>query len=162
MHNSGSNPLHPPWQLFLSHIQVVHRLHYIHLANKKHRSCSNNVIHSATAHTRPSLQTERCGAASFTQTPYISHHLARVLSGSQLHCCACLHELYTIYPLLLHRQSDMQYSATYSSVLSQGSSCLQAQTDWPHIHIWVSQLECPSFAACTSAPLNIHSIASLQ
>ena len=36
---------------FLSHMQVVHTLYYIHLTNKAPQSGSDNVIHSATAHT---------------------------------------------------------------------------------------------------------------
>ena len=84
-------------------MQVVHALHYIHLAIKTLQSGSDNVIHSATAHTSPDLQTKKCGAVNFTQTPYVSHHFTRVLSGGQLHCHVCSHKLYAIHPLpLLH------------------------------------------------------------
>ena len=78
------------------------------------QSGSKNVVHSATAHTRPDLQTKKCGAVNFAQTPYVSFHLARVLSGGQLHCHVCSHMLYAIHALLLlHGQSDMQCSATF-------------------------------------------------
>ena len=145
-------------------MQVVHTLHYIHLTNKKTlQSGSDNVIHSRTAYTRPDLQPEKCGVANFTQTPYVSHHLVRVLSGGQLHHHVCSHKLYAIHPsVLLHGQSDMQCSVTFSSVPNQGLSCLQAQTGCPHIHIQVPQLECLSFAACTLVLLNTHSIASSE
>ena len=98
---------------FLSCIQVAHALCYIHLDNKTLRSGSNNVVHCTTVRTRPDLQTEKCtpSAVNFAQTPYISCHLARVLSGDQLHCHVCSHKQYAIHPsLLLHGQSDMQCS----------------------------------------------------
>ena len=86
MYAGGSQTLlHPPcqqkhiWRWFIYFITSM-------LSIKTHQRGSNNVIFSATAHTRPGHQTERCGAASFTQTPYVSHHLARALSGGQLHC----------------------------------------------------------------------------
>ena len=67
------------------------------------QSGSNNVIHSTAVHTRPGLQTKTSGAVDFTQTPYISHHLARVLSGGQLCCHVCSHKVYAIHPSpLLH------------------------------------------------------------
>ena len=72
-------------------MQVVHALGYNHLANKMLQSDFDNVIHTATDHTWPDLQTKKCSAVNFTQTPYVSHHLARVLSGGQLHCHVCLH-----------------------------------------------------------------------
>ena len=109
---------------------------------------SDNVSHSTIAHTRPGLQTKKCGAVNFMRTPYVTHHLARFLSGGQLHFHVCSHKLYAIHPsLLLHGQGDMKCSLTFSSVLNQGLSCLQAQTGCPHIHIQVPQLECPSFVS---------------
>ena len=72
-------------------MQVVHALGYNHLANKMLPSDSDNVIHSAPDHTWPDLQIKKCGAVNFTQTPYVSHHLERVLSGGQLHCHVCSH-----------------------------------------------------------------------
>ena len=52
-------------------MQVVPALCYIHLTNKTLQNGSNNVVHSATAHTSPHLQTEKCGAINCTQTPYV-------------------------------------------------------------------------------------------
>ena len=87
--------------------QALGKLEYIFLItkNSEYRTL-NQEQKDELREWRANLQTGKCGAVSLTLTPYVSHHLARVLSGGQLHCHVCSHKHKAIHVNalpLLHR-----------------------------------------------------------